>query len=331
MTSVNPLSPRSRRSLLLGLLPATTALALIGCARDRSLIRIAGSEASPVTSEPRIDAQPTAVQVARPPVLSLADQPVQQGGVFTATVSGDAIFSAEAEFQGRRYQTIEENGGRLAVIPAGQPIGSTVQVSPGVYPVAMHFEIAGRPLPRTLEGIVTIEPADYPVEILTFEPEVAALLDPALAEQETATLRVAYGAVSPVRRWDGGFLQPVAGEVTDGYGTRRSYQGGPVSGSHAGVDIGARAGTPVLAAANGRVTFAGTLPVRGNMVILDHGVGVFTGYAHLAGFRVEPGQDVGAGEEIATVGSSGLSTGPHLHWEVVVGGMHVDGRRWLPA
>lgn len=327
---MNRLSPRSRRSLLLGLLPPAAALAVAGCGGSRSLVRIVGTDASPVTSEPRIDAQPTAVRVA-PPVLGLPDQPVQQGGVFTVTVSGDAIFSAEAEFRGRRYQTIEENGGRLAVIPAGQPIGSTAQVPPGVYPMAMHFEITGRSLPRTLEGAVTIEPTEYPVEVLTFEPEVAALLEPALAEQETAMLRAVYGAVSPVRRWDGGFLRPVAGEVTDGYGTRRSYQGGPVSGSHAGVDIGARAGTPVLAAANGRVTFAGTLPVRGNMVILDHGAGVFTGYAHLAAFSVVLGQDVGVGEEVATIGSSGLSTGPHLHWEVVVGGMHVDGLRWLLA
>jgi murein DD-endopeptidase MepM/ murein hydrolase activator NlpD len=65
------------------------------------------------------------------------------------------------------------------------------------------------------------------------------------------------------------------------------------------------------------------------MVVLDHGAGVFTGYCHLSAYAVRADEEVPAGQVIAAVGSSGLATGPHLHWEVVVGGYHVNGLLWL--
>ena len=71
------------------------------------------------------------------------------------------------------------------------------------------------------------------------------------------------------------------------------------------------------------------LAVRGNMVIIDHGGGVFSGYAHLSALHVTAGQTVTGGDVIGLVGTTGLSTGPHLHWEMAVAGVLVDGLRWL--
>ena len=305
----------SRRSLLAGLLAPVALPMLATCTQREPPIRIA------IERPPR---HPW-------PTLRLPREPIPQGGTFVAAVEGAGITAATIEFGGRHVPMVEEHGTLLAVLPVGQLVGSTAQVPPGAYPVALHYDVAGQRLPRTLEGGVTVTPSAFPVDELRFAPETAALLDPARMAEETAILQRAYGSFAPARRWEGFFVRPCGAAVSDVYGARRSYQGGPLSGSHAGVDFGAFSGAPVVAAANGRVVLAQSLPIRGTTVILDHGLGVFTGYCHLSTARVAPHQEVRAGEPIAAVGATGLVTGPHLHWEVIVGGAHVDGLRWLPS
>ncbi|MGH2587469.1 MAG: M23 family metallopeptidase [Dehalococcoidia bacterium] len=318
----------SRRSLLLRLLPAVGVLTA-ACGDDDPLIRITAADdrlMAASTSPPVARAAP---QSSGMPVLSLPGTPIPQGGSFSAQLTGDRLVNVSVEYLGHQFPTLEEHGTHLTVLPVGQAIGTTEQVPPGTHSVIASYEIIGSPLPRALEGSVTVTPTEFPVESLSFTPEVAALLEPSRAEQEAVLLEAAYGGFTPERLWDGFFLRPSAAEISDVYGSRRSYQGGPPAGSHAGVDFGAAAGDPVFAAANGRVVQAQMMPVRGNMVILDHGAGVFTGYCHLTSFAVQPGQEVRAGDLIAATGTTGLSTGPHLHWEVAVGGMQVDGLRWL--
>ncbi|MEP7284096.1 MAG: M23 family metallopeptidase, partial [Rubrivivax sp.] len=98
---------------------------------------------------------------------------------------------------------------------------------------------------------------------------------------------------------------------------------------HAGLDFAAGAGTPILSAAGGVVTFAGYHPDYGNMVELEHGNGLRTRYAHASRLLVQRGALVAPGERIANVGSTGRSTGPHLHFEVLRHGRHVDPKRYL--
>ena len=97
---------------------------------------------------------------------------------------------------------------------------------------------------------------------------------------------------------------------------------------HTGHDYGADAGTPVLAPITGTVALAEPLQVRGNVVILDHGLGVYSGFWHLSQIDVAAGQTVGEGEVVGLVGNTGLSTGPHLHWEMRVLGVPVDPVQW---
>jgi murein DD-endopeptidase MepM/ murein hydrolase activator NlpD len=110
--------------------------------------------------------------------------------------------------------------------------------------------------------------------------------------------------------------------VTTAFGTRRSYE------HHPGTDLAAPLGSPVVAPAAGAVVFVGSLPARGNAVVLDHGAGVFTTYAHLQRAEVLVGDEVRGGEVIGRVGSTGFSTGPHLHWELWVDGANVDPLEW---
>ena len=147
-------------------------------------------------------------------------------------------------------------------------------------------------------------------------------------ELEVLILRTqTRGAFQPVvgRRF-GGFIWPARGAFTSGFGLRRH----PIFGirrMHTGVDIGAPRGATVQAAADGRVIFAGWFGGYGKIVIIDHGGGISTLYAHLSQILTEDGRGVRQGEIIGRVGSTGYSTGPHVHFEVRVNGRPIDPTR----
>jgi len=114
-----------------------------------------------------------------------------------------------------------------------------------------------------------------------------------------------------------GLVWPVSGSVTSGYGTRWGRM-------HEGIDIAAPSGTPIAAAAAGTVIYAGWMGGYGNLVVLDHGNGLATAYGHQSSIAVANGQTVAQGQVVGYVGSTGHSTGPHLHFEVRVNGAPVD-------
>ncbi len=264
----------------------------------------------------------------RAPRLWTPDFPISQGGCFIAVVEGDGISSVTVWFAGRAYPAVADGGGWLAVIGVGQRAGLTDQHPPGGYDVVAAVTLAAGGT-RTLAGSVRVVSAEFPVEAIWLDAATSALLDPALVEREITALRDVLAGLTPRRLWDGFFLRPTSGPITDVFGSRRSYNGGPATGSHSGVDFGADMGAPVRAAAAGRVAFAGPLPVRGSAVYLDHGAGLFTGYCHLSRIAATAGQELRAGDSIGAAGSSGLATGPHLHWEVAANGYHVNGLGWL--
>ena len=124
------------------------------------------------------------------------------------------------------------------------------------------------------------------------------------------------------------FSWPVNGPITSPFG----YRNDPVLGGnrlHAGVDIAASQGTPIKAAGDGVVKMAGVNGGYGNWTLIDHGGGLATGYGHQSRIAVSIGQHVSTGEVIGYVGSTGASTGPHLHWEVRVNGNPVDPMGWV--
>ncbi|WP_299430758.1 M23 family metallopeptidase [uncultured Meiothermus sp.] len=129
--------------------------------------------------------------------------------------------------------------------------------------------------------------------------------------------------------WRAAWRRPVERErITAIFGVLRSFNGGPFRSYHEGLDYGLPTGTPVYAPAPGVVGLAESLAVRGNAVVLQHGLGVCSGYWHLSRITVRPGQRVNAGDLIGHVGSTGLSTGPHLHYEIRVHGVPTDPMPW---
>jgi murein DD-endopeptidase MepM/ murein hydrolase activator NlpD len=126
-------------------------------------------------------------------------------------------------------------------------------------------------------------------------------------------------------------IWPVAGELTDGFGGRRNPFGGSSSEFHTGQDIATLWGTPVMAAAQGTVIFAGWQNGYGQIVIIDHGNGLTTRYGHLSDIDVEVGRQLARGEILGRVGSTGRSTGPHLHYEVRINDEPVNPLQYLPG
>lgn len=140
--------------------------------------------------------------------------------------------------------------------------------------------------------------------------------------------------VTPEKLWRGAFRRPNSGPVTTPYGVRRYYNGVFAKDYfHRGLDYAGAKGSPVVAAQRGRVALVGResqgFLIHGNTVGIDHGQGVLTIYLHLDQIRVQEGQMVEAGQVIGTVGNTGASTGPHLHWGLYVNGECVDPRSWL--
>jgi murein DD-endopeptidase MepM/ murein hydrolase activator NlpD len=146
----------------------------------------------------------------------------------------------------------------------------------------------------------------------------------ARAEAERQRLRAIFATITPERLWDGSFRYPLAGITTGGnFGKRRILNGHPGS-PHSGVDFHALAGTPVYAAQRGRVVLAEPLYFSGNTVVLDHGLGLYTLYAHFESICVQPGDLVDAGALLGKVGATGRVTGPHLHWSATVNRARID-------
>lgn len=137
-----------------------------------------------------------------------------------------------------------------------------------------------------------------------------------------------YANSSNTRLWYGTFEKPLAGDTTSDFGTRRLFNGLQRS-YHRGIDFRAGVGTPVKTSNSGVVRLARNLFYSGDIVIVDHGLSVFTNYAHLSKIEVIEGQYIAKGDQIGLAGSSGRVNGPHLHWGVKVNGAYVDPLQFL--
>jgi murein DD-endopeptidase MepM/ murein hydrolase activator NlpD len=126
-----------------------------------------------------------------------------------------------------------------------------------------------------------------------------------------------------MKLWTGAFVRPVEAPANSAFGTRSILNGQPRS-AHGGADFSSPAGTPVRAANAGRVMLAGDLYYTGGTVVIDHGLGVVSLFAHLSAIDAREGATVAAGEVVGRVGATGRVTGAHLHWTVRVGGARVD-------
>ncbi len=147
-----------------------------------------------------------------------------------------------------------------------------------------------------------------------------------LREGELRLIGAARAQRSPSMGWSQHFLWPAHGRLSGAFGAQRIYRGGVPAAFHSGADIAAGAGGLVVAPADGVVTLAPPpgFSLEGNLVILDHGLGLTSAFLHLSSALVRPGQVVHQGDPIGRVGMTGRATGPHLHWSLVWNGARID-------
>ena len=140
---------------------------------------------------------------------------------------------------------------------------------------------------------------------------------------ERFKIKEIYNTPHPFRLWAEEFAVPATGKITSPFGSQRVLNG-KMKSYHNGVDFRAPIGTPIYAANAGIVRFADNLFYSGNHLIIDHGLGLCTGYSHLSSFTVETGQRVSKGQQVGLAGATGRVNGPHLHWAAKVNGVSVD-------
>lgn len=254
-----------------------------------------------------------------------------QGKTLTIRLAAGEVISVTGTLLGHEFSFFPEGNGEFSALQ-----GVHAMTEPGIYPLTLRGALPGG------EGFsfsqsVYVSAVSYPYDRpLTVDP---ATIDPAITRPEDAEWSALTLPATPDRLWEGMFRMPSpldqsycveSGECwTSRFGNRRSYNGSPYSFFHTGLDFAGGEGTEIYAPAPGIVVFAGPLTVRGNATMIDHGHGVYTGYMHQSEILVEVGERVEPGQVIGLVGGTGRVEGPHLHWEVWVGGVQVEPLDWL--
>jgi murein DD-endopeptidase MepM/ murein hydrolase activator NlpD len=285
---------------------------VVVCARDRSLQANETCEAATLTVD------------NTPPVLTLAGgEGLAQGGATGVVLAADEdLASVEATFDDRPV-VLDARGGHYRGF-----VGAGVKLEPGEHELVVAATDRAGLTRRVAFALPVAETAFPDGGYVELPPDRAANMknDTKRAfdrEQRAA----AYARAQDEWLIGAPFLAPTEGRVSSPFGKVRTYNTGVVR-HHLGTDIAAPKGRPVRASADGVVALAEELPIHGGAVILRHAPDVSSSYNHLSVISVEVGDRVSAGDVVGEVGSTGQSTGPHLHWGFVVGGVAVAPEQW---
>ncbi len=255
--------------------------------------------------------------------FTITPTPAVQGRTIALKVATTSPVQLAGNFIGYPLQFVTQDGLHHDALFGVHPFAAA-----GVYPLTLDLTAADGAQTH-LTFSVRVDDGNYGTETISLDTQQQDLLTAQVTEPEWDLVARTMSVFTAQRYFDGLMGLPSTGAITSQFGTRRAYNGGVLSTFHSGTDFGGYPGSSILAPAAGVVILAEALPVRGNATIIDHGWGVVTGYWHQAEISVRVGDVVSAGQAIGTVGSTGRSTGPHLHWEMWVGGVQVDPMQWV--
>jgi hypothetical protein len=299
-----------------------------------------GETSAPATPIPPLTPTPTLTPIPRPfpsstvtaerATVELFFDAINQGGTGLLHVTGAGLAGCSVRFIVQVVNCFPvSDDGYYALISVN------MEQNPRQYPLDVFtwYDDTQR---QTINTRVEVTGANFIKQNVDLAPDKTFLIDPEIERTEFARLESIFSEVTPEMLWTGqGFQLPILGsELTSPFGAFRTFNVS-FQTRHTGWDIKATLGQPVMASGAGKVAFAGLMDIRGNLVVIDHGYGVYSTYAHFSQIHVTRGQTVREGQIIGVVGSTGRTSGAHFHWEFVVNGQFVDSvqfiNMWLPG
>ncbi len=255
--------------------------------------------------------------------LTVSPLPIQQGETTVIKVVTTQPIELSGSLAGRALHFFPSGENTYVALQ-----GVYAMADPGIYPFNLDGKLQNG-AKFSFEQMVILQAMGYASEKINGVDE--STLDPANTKPEEDQIQALIAPATPEKYWNGVFSVPGYDPnwITSWFGTRRAYNGGPISAFHTGIDYGGGTGLEVKADAPGVVVFTGLLTVRGNATIIDHGWGVYSGFYHQSEFKVKAGDRVEAGQVIGLYGGTGRVTGPHLHWDLFVNGVQVNPLTWL--
>jgi murein DD-endopeptidase MepM/ murein hydrolase activator NlpD len=256
----------------------------------------------------------TAAQPA-PLAVDVDARSVQPGEVVLVTITAPtATRSVSVRAFNRQIQAFAVGEGKWEAI-----VGIDLDVKPGT--TTMSVEGGGARAAREL----VVKPKTFKTRRLTVDPDFVTPPPSAEAriEADAKLLAQTWTSSAPERLWSAPFTRPVNDAANSAFGTRSIFNGLPRN-AHGGADFLSPAGAVVHAPNAGRVLVARDLYYSGNTIVIDHGLGLFSMFAHLSAFEVHEGDRVENRMLLGRVGATGRVTGPHLHWAVRANGARVD-------
>jgi murein DD-endopeptidase MepM/ murein hydrolase activator NlpD len=258
-----------------------------------------------------------------PLLIYVVPHEVPQGHAFLVAVDAPGAGFASVAYGGQIFTLLRE-GDRLFAILAVEALAP-----PGPAPLVISVaDTEGRQTFRH-ETIVSVIDSAWGTEVVQLDENNQALLDPDVIGEDVKIREMVQRGLTPERHWSGLFDQPATGVITSNFGLLRSYNFQQPTEYHSGLDFAGDNGDPVLAPNAGVVAWVGRTQRRGNSLIIDHGGGVYSGYYHLSEVLVTEDTVVTTGDPLGRIGATGLATGPHLHWEIVVHGIAVNPVQWI--
>ncbi len=252
-------------------------------------------------------------------LLALAAFTANQGGVVQLTFPDEpGVKSVEVDWQKKKIPFVRVQDGWMTVI------GVDLDLKPGEQKAEVLFTMEDGRVDKR-ETTINVEHTSFPTTELKVEDKYVQLSPPDLARvtREAKELDAIHSKITNEILWQEPFSVPIPGGKGSNFGHRRIFNGEPRA-PHGGADLRAQTGTPIHAANRGRAVLAKNLFFTGNTVIIDHGLGIYSLYAHLSRIDVKPGAIVENGQLIGLAGATGRVTGPHLHWGMRVQGARVD-------
>jgi murein DD-endopeptidase MepM/ murein hydrolase activator NlpD len=262
------------------------------------------------------------VGAAAPQVTVVPERPRVGDVIFVALEPEGELLRAACSWGGKSYRFPGDGSATELVLPV------SLKMEPGAHHATVYWKYVDGGMGKATVPI-EVEAREFAVQRLRLSRAQEARYSAPETERERRLIGSALDRVDAERRWRGSFSMPVEGRISTEFGAQR-YINERLAYRHRGVDIAAPEGTAVLAAADGVVSLADdSFLLHGQTVVVDHGHGVATLYIHLSEIVVKQGEAVKQGQMLGRVGTTGVATGPHLHFAVYAHHEAVDPFFWM--